>query len=101
MKNLDTFYQPGAALGGNNAKIGTLLTPLINDAIIIIAIISFVMLVLAGYNFVISNGDKAKVDSATSMINYSITGLVLAVAAFVITQMVGQVGGIKDILNLK
>lgn len=101
MKKLEEIYQPGKALGGDDAKIGNLLTPLINDAIIIIAIISFVMVVLAGYNFVISNGDKAKVENATNMLNYSITGLVLAVAAFVITQMVGQVGGIKDILNLQ
>lgn len=101
MKKLEDIYQPGKALGGDNAKLGTLLTPLINDAIIIIAIISFVMIILAGYNYVISNGDKTKVDNATNMINYAITGLVLAVAAFVITQMVGQVGGIKNILNLK
>lgn len=101
MKKLEDIYQPGKALGGEGAKIGNLLSPLINDAIIIIAIISFVMLILAGYNFVISNGDKAKVDNATNMINYAITGLVLAVAAFVITQMVGQVGGIKDILNIQ
>lgn len=91
--NLSDFYTPGKALGGRDATIGTLLSPLIQNAIYIIALASFAAIVFAGFNYVTSSGDKAKVQQATTMLNYALLGLTLAVAAFVITQIIGQIGG--------
>lgn len=77
------------------ANIGALLSPLINNAIVFIALASFATIIFAGFNYVTSSGDKAKVEQATSMLNYALVGLVLAASAFVITQIVGQIGGFK------
>ncbi len=78
--------------------IGALFSPLINNAIIFTAIASFVAVIFAGFNYITSSGDKNKVQQATNMLNYSLLGLALAVSAFVITQIVGLIGGF-DFLN--
>ena len=94
-EDLSNFYAPGKALGGQGANIGNLLTPLIQNAIYITALASFAAILFAGFNYVTSSGDKAKVQQATTMLNYALLGLTLAVSAFVITQIIGQIGGFK------
>ncbi len=98
LEDLSTLYKPGAALGGSGATIGAFLSPLIQNIIILTSLASFIAILLAGFNFISSQGDKAKVQQATNMLNYALVGLVLAVGAYVITQIVGKVGGF-DFLN--
>lgn len=93
MENLSKFYQPGAALGGNDANIGKLVTPLLANAVILSALIAFFVAIFAGFNYITSGGDKNKMEQSSNMLNYSLTGLVLAVGAFVILQIVGSIGG--------
>lgn len=97
-EDLSTIYAPGGALGGRNATIGVLLSPLIQNAIIFSALAAFLATIFAGFNYITSGGDKAKVQQATNMLNYALLGLVVAVAAFVITRIVGAIGGF-DFLN--
>lgn len=98
MKPLSDLYQPSSALGGSAANLGKLISPLIQNALIITALAAFITTILAGFSYLTSGGDKAKVAQATNMLNYALIGLVLAVSAFVITQIVGKVGGF-DFLN--
>ena len=97
-EDISNFYTPGGALGGSSATIGKLLSPLIQNALIFTALTAFLATIFAGFNYITSQGDKAKVQSATNMLNYALIGLVLAVSAFVITQIGGAVGGF-DFLN--
>lgn len=94
---LSNLYQPGAALGGSGATIANLLTPIIQNILILLALASFIFILFAGFNYITSQGDKGKVEQATNMLNYAIVGLVLAVAAYVLTQIVFRVGGIQNI----
>lgn len=96
--DLSDLYAPGKALGGSKATIGVLLSPLIQNALIFSALAAFLATIFAGFNYITSGGDKAKVQQASNMLNYSLLGLVLAVAAFVITRIVGAIGGF-DFLN--
>ena len=89
-KPLSDIYLPGMTKPEN---IGALLSPLINNAIILTALASFAAVVFAGFNYITSSGDKAKVQQATTMLNYALLGLALAVSAFVITQIIGRIGG--------
>ena len=89
-KPLSDVYLPGMTKPSN---IGALLSPLINNIVIITALAAFAAVVFAGFNYITSSGDKAKVQQATTMLNYALLGLALAVSAFVITQIVGQIGG--------
>lgn len=56
-------------------------------------------LIWGGIKWILSGGDKSKVDSARSHIMGAIIGLVIALAAFFIISIVGKVFGI-DIFNL-
>ncbi|OGD72358.1 hypothetical protein A2703_02215 [Candidatus Collierbacteria bacterium RIFCSPHIGHO2_01_FULL_50_25] len=95
---LSNLYAPAGPLGGSAATLGNLLSPLIQNALIFIGLTSFLAAIIAGFNYITSQGDKGKVQQATNMLNYALIGLVLAVSAFVITQIVGAVGGF-DFLN--
>ena len=97
MQPLSDLYTPGEALGGSGATIGKLLSPLIQNALILSALASFLVTVIAGFNYITSQGDKTKVQQATNMLNYSLLGLVLAVSAFVLTQIAFRIGGIQNI----
>lgn len=90
---LSNLYSPAGPLGGSGATLGKLISPLIQNALIFTALASFVAAIIAGFNYITSQGDKSKVQQATNMLNYALIGLVLAVSAFVITQIVGAVGG--------
>lgn len=96
-EDLSTIYAPADALGGTAATFGSFISPLIQNALILTALTAFIAVVIAGFNFVSSQGDKAKVQQATNMLNYALLGLVLAASAYVITQIVGRIGGIDNI----
>lgn len=90
---LSNLYQPGANLGGSTATLSTLINPLITNALIFIGLTAFIVFIFSGFNYITSNGDKAKVEQATNTLQYAIMGIVLAAVAYVITQLVGRVGG--------
>ena len=95
---ISDFYLPGQKLGGSAATIGTLVSPLIRNVLVLTVLASVILVVIAGFNFVTSAGDKSKTQQATNMITYGLIGLVLAIAAFTITQIMGKIGGF-DLLN--
>ena len=92
-QNLKDLYSPAAALGGENATIGGFLSPLLNNVLIFGGIVAFSVILLAGWNYITGAGDKNKIAQAQNMLNYAIIGLVLIVAAYVITNLVGQLIG--------
>lgn len=93
LEPLENIYLPGQKLGGSQATFATLISPLIRDVLVGTAVVSFGVIVIAGFNFITSSGDKQRIQQSTSMITYGLIGLVVAVAAFAITQIVGAIGG--------
>lgn len=93
--NLETFYKPGSSMGGNDAKISTLLNPLISNILIISGLVSFFVILFAGFSYISGAGDKAKLTQSTTMLNYGILGLVIVVAAYLVTTILGTVIGFK------
>ncbi len=95
---LSDIYLPGQKLGGSGATFANLISPLIRDVLILTALASIILVIIAGFNFITSAGDKGKTQQATNMITYGLIGLILAVAAFALTQIIGKIGGF-DLLN--
>lgn len=95
--SLQDIYAPGAAIGGQNATIGGFISPLINNILIFGGILALFTLIFAGWNYITGAGDKNKIAQAQNMFNYAIIGLVLMVAAYVITNLVGKLVGFKFI----
>ncbi|HVE80550.1 MAG TPA: pilin [Candidatus Dormibacteraeota bacterium] len=59
-----------------------------NILIFLIGAIAVIMLILGGLQYVISNGDPKKVESAKNTILYAIIGIVVAILAFAIVGFV-------------
>jgi len=95
---LDTVYTPGDALGGVNATVGTLLSPILSNVIIFSGIFAFFVIIFAGFTYITGGGDKGKIAQASNMLSYGILGLVLVVAAYLITRIIGTLVGF-DFLN--
>lgn len=67
--------------------MGTINT-VINVIIGIIGMLAVIMIIVGGINFVLSQGDTAKVTKARNTILYGVVGLVVALLAFAIVNFV-------------
>lgn len=88
-------YAPGTALGGPNAQLANLISPLITNVLILSGLLAFIVIIIAGFNYITAGGDKNKTEQAQNMLTYSIMGLVIVAAAFLITRIIGAVIGFK------
>lgn len=68
---------------------------IIEVLLFIAIIIAIVMLIYAGIQWIMSEGDDKKMKSAKDRITYSIIGLVIAFLAFFIVSTLGNVFGIS------
>lgn len=66
------------------SDIGTLLTGVINAAIIIGALAALMFIILGGIQWITSGGDKNKTDEAQKKITNAVVGLIVTVAAYAI-----------------
>jgi hypothetical protein len=95
--NLVDIYKPAEALGGKNATLSTLKNPIIANVLIISGLVAFGTILLAGFTYISAAGDKAKTAQAGLMLNYGIIGIVVVVAAFIVTRLMGAILGFKFI----
>lgn len=84
----------------NADQFGVLVSNVVTTLLVIAVIISVIVLVYGGIKWILSGGDKAKVESARSTIIGGIIGLVLAFLAFFIITLVAGLFGI-NIQNLQ
>ena len=57
----------------------------------------FLVLVAAGYDYILSLGDSEKLTAAWSKITYAIIGFVILISIYAITRIVGAVFGLSQI----
>lgn len=67
----------------------------IKSALSLVGIASIVMIVVSGFNYLASGGDKEGLARAKNTLTYSIVGLVLAISAWLILFMFGKFLGIE------
>ena len=96
-ESLENLYATGKALnvGGSGATLANLINPLISNVLIISGVMAFIVIILAGFNYITASGDKGKTEQAQNMLNYGILGLILIVLAFLITRVMGAIIGFK------
>jgi hypothetical protein len=76
--------QPTDLFAGGDA----LIPRLINLMLFIVGILAIVFLIFGGIRYVISGGDKNKVDGAKNTILYAIVGLVVAILGYAVVNWV-------------
>lgn len=77
-----------SAVGPINASANQIVRFIINALIVIGVIASLIFLLYGGLRWVISGGDKGKVDAARSTIVAAIVGLIIVILAYVIINTV-------------
>lgn len=82
----------------NNFKLTDLLTKggfnLIDFIFVLIGLLFFANLILAGWNYMLSQGDPKKAQVASSRIVNGMIGLIMAIAAYLIVRLISQVLGL-------
>lgn len=74
-------------------SIGMLLSTLVTAAIIVAGLAAFIFLIVGGFQYLTSGGDKAAAQAARDRITYAIMGLAIVVAAVAVIQVLGAVFG--------
>jgi hypothetical protein len=82
-------------LGGSGNDVAHLIAVVVQLLLIAAVVISLIFLIIGGIRWVTSGGDKAKLESARGHVVAAIVGLVIALAAFLIIQLVLTIFGIK------
>lgn len=77
------------------ACIWVVLQNLINAATFLSGVVAVLLIIYAGYQYLTSEGDPAKVESARKTITFTIIGIVIVIFAFAIVRGIGYVTGLE------
>jgi hypothetical protein len=79
------------------SDIGRLVANLYTTLVIVSGIATFIYLVLGGFQYITSGGDKAGVEAARNKITYSLIGLAVVVGAYAFAFIIQAVFGVSII----
>ena len=74
--------------GGVNTDLYAMIQNILNWIFGVIGIVAVIMIIIGGFNMMISSGDPGKVKKGKDTILYGIIGLVVAILAFAIVNFV-------------
>lgn len=99
--NISNLYNPATKIP-IASKISDLLTGggfnLINFVFILIGLLFFANLIMAGWDFMMSSGDPKKVAGASTRLVNGFIGLIMAVVAFVVVRLITNVLGLGNLI---
>jgi hypothetical protein len=82
-----------ATIQGIQCLLGNVMT----IAIPAIGFIAFVILIVAGFRFLLSGGNSKGKETARNSVTYAVIGLVVALSAFIILNLISAFTGIDSI----
>ena len=80
--------------------LGKLISGIIGAILVIATLAAFIYLLIGGFQWITSGGDKAGVESAQKRIQAAIIGLIIVFAAWALMIIVGKFFGIDNIFDL-
>lgn len=93
-QNLDILPNNDEIEAGGNLTLAGLIASLINGAILISAIAVLLYLLLGGFQWLTSGGDKGKTEKARNQITSALIGLLIVIASWAIFNLILQFFGI-------
>lgn len=89
----------GVPTGGiENGPFETILQNSLMVFILFVLIVATIMILFSGIQWIVSGGDKNKIEAARNRLIFSIVGLVIALLAFFIVQLIGGIFGVENSL---
>ena len=90
-----TSEMKGKSIDGDNGLIKTV----VNVLLWAVGILSVIMIIFSGFRYITSAGDATKTKSAQSTLTYAVVGLIVAVFAWAIVNIVLDRIGVKTSSN--
>jgi hypothetical protein len=91
----DILPDPDEIQAGGNLTMAGLIASLINGAILLSALAVLLYLILGGFQWLTSGGDKGKTESARNKITSALIGLLIVIASWAIFNLILQFFGIN------
>ena len=88
----------GIPTGGTNA-LGSIIQFVVQTTAVIAILIGLGMIIFAGIKWIMSQGDKQKIESSRDTIVWTIVGLVVIFLSFLIVNLIGFFFGVKYFRN--
>jgi hypothetical protein len=85
--NIDEF-KVEAGFVSNGQDIGSIAETIIKSFLSLLAIIFIIMIIVAGYGWMMAGGEEAKVEKSKDTIKRAIIGLIIIVCSYLITYFV-------------
>jgi flagellar basal body-associated protein FliL len=70
-------------------------------ALTILGLVGFVMMVVASLQYLLSGSNSQQAEKSKQTMTYAVIGIVVALSAFIILNLVAEFTGVKSILNFK
>lgn len=74
--------------------VGCLIANVLSVAITMIGILAFVMFIVASFRYLVAGGNSKNVELAKGTITYAIAGIVVAISAFILLNLITQFTGV-------
>lgn len=87
-QSLDILPSDDQIRAGGDLEVSDLIASLINGAILLAALAVLLYLILGGFQWLTSGGDKGKTEGARNKITSALIGLLIVVASWAIYQLV-------------
>ena len=89
-------------LGGGwpYTDLGNLVRVLLQTAMLGAGLLSLALLLLGGFTYITSQGDKMAVDKAQKMITYAIIGLAIIVGSYAIARVIETIFGVAIVSGI-
>ncbi len=97
----------GVCVGGINKDVATiqglecLIANVFTVIITLIGLSAFIMLVVGAVRWLISGGNSSNIDKARSTMTYAVIGIVVALSAFIIINLIAGFTGVDVIKTFK
>lgn len=88
---LDSKEQPKKYFEDSNSPIVSFILDVINFAITIMGSIAIILFIIAGFMFMLGQGNQQKIDEAKDVIKYAAIGLVVALLSYIIAIFVQSI----------
>ena len=82
--------------GAGGAAVGQIVSNMAGGIFIFAFITAFIYLLVGGFHWISSSGDKAKLESARNRILHAIIGIVVVASAWAMFKLVGQLLGLDQ-----
>jgi hypothetical protein len=92
---------------GGNTDVATLqglqclLANVLSIFLTVVGIAAFIMLIVAAFQFLTSGGNSQTTEKAQKAVTYAVIGLIVAVSAFAILNLIASFTGVNTILQFK